>query len=92
MEQRLLAAQAKQVHHEREALERLTATLQALSPLAVLARGYSICRLQADGRVICEAQAAAPGMPVDITLWHGSLQCTVDTVTMKGSGDAGTDL
>jgi hypothetical protein len=27
-------------------IERLTATLQALSPLAVLARGYSICRIR----------------------------------------------
>ena len=48
LEQRLIAAQEEQVHREREELERLTATLQALSPLAVLARGYSICRHQAD--------------------------------------------
>jgi len=82
------------VHHEREDLERLTATLQALSPLAVLARGYSysICCHQADGRVIREAQAAAPGMHVDITLWQGSLQCTVNAVMTKGSGDARTDI
>ena len=72
LEQRLITAQGGQVHHEREDLERLMATLQALSPLAVLARGYSICRHQADGRVIREAQAAAPGMHVDITLWQGS--------------------
>jgi exodeoxyribonuclease VII large subunit len=88
----LIAAQGGQVHREREELERLTATLQALSPLAVLARGYSICRHQADGRVIRESQAAAPGMHVDITLWQGSLQCTVNAVMTKGSGDARTDI
>jgi exodeoxyribonuclease VII large subunit len=92
LERRLIAAQGGQVHHEREALERLTATLQALSPLAVLARGYSICRHQADGRVIREAQAVAPGMHVDITLWQGALQCTVNVVMTKGSGDARTDI
>jgi exodeoxyribonuclease VII large subunit len=92
LEQRLIAAQAQQVQQEREALERLTATLQALSPLAVLARGYSICRHQADGRVIREAQTAAPGMHIDITLWQGSLQCTVHAVMTKGSGDARTDI
>jgi exodeoxyribonuclease VII large subunit len=81
LEQRLIAAQGGQVHHEREALE-----------LAVLARGYSICRHQADGGVIREAQAAAPGMHVDITLWQGSLQCTVNAVMTKGSGDARTDI
>jgi exodeoxyribonuclease VII large subunit len=92
LEQRLIAAQEGQVRHEREALERLSATLQALSPLAVLARGYSICRHQVDGRLIREAQAVAPGMHVDITLWQGSLQCTVETVMTKGSGDARTDI
>jgi exodeoxyribonuclease VII large subunit len=92
LEQRLTTAQGGQVHHEREELERLTATLQALSPLAVLARGYSICRDPADGRVIREAQATVPGMHVDITLWQGSLQCTVNAVMRKGSGDARTDI
>jgi exodeoxyribonuclease VII large subunit len=66
--------------------------LQALSPLAVLARGYSICRDRTDGQVIREAHAVAPGMQVDITLWRGSLQCTVEAVMTKGSGDARTDI
>jgi exodeoxyribonuclease VII large subunit len=92
LERRLIAAQGGHVRREREELERLTATLQALSPLAVLARGYSICRHQTDGRVIREARAVAPGMRVDITLWQGSLQCTVESVITKGSGDARADV
>jgi exodeoxyribonuclease VII large subunit len=92
LEQRLIAAQGGQVRREREALERLSATLQALSPLAVLARGYSICRHPADGRVIREAHGVTPGMHVDITLWQGSLQCTVEAVMTRGSGDARTDI
>jgi exodeoxyribonuclease VII large subunit len=92
LEQCLIAAQGEQVHHQRDALERLTATLQALSPLAVLARGYSICRHQADGRVIREAQAVAPGMDVDITLWQGTLQCTVNAALTKGPSDARADI
>ncbi len=92
LEQRLTAVQGGRVHREREELERLTATLQALSPLAILARGYSICRQQSDGQVIREAHAVAPGMPIAITLWQGSLQCTVDAVMTKGSSDARTDI
>jgi exodeoxyribonuclease VII large subunit len=92
LEQRLITAQGRQVHAEREALERLSATLQALSPLAVLARGYSICRHQADGRVICEAQTVTPGMPVEVMLWQGALQCRVEAVMTKGAGDARTDI
>jgi exodeoxyribonuclease VII large subunit len=90
--QRLIAAQAGHVHRGREELERLTGPLHALSPLAVLARGYSICRHHTDGQVIREAHAVAPGMHVDILLWQGLLQCTVETVIVKGSGDAGTDI
>jgi exodeoxyribonuclease VII large subunit len=92
LEQRLIAAQAGGVRREREALARLTATLQALSPLAVLARGYSICRHQTDGQVIREAHAVTPGMPIAITLWQGSLQCTVDAVMIKGADDARADI
>ncbi|HSF33178.1 MAG TPA: exodeoxyribonuclease VII large subunit [Candidatus Tectomicrobia bacterium] len=92
LEQRLIAAQRERVRREREELERLTATLQALSPLAVLARGYSICRHRIDGRVIREAHTVAPGMHIDVRLWQGSLQCTVETVMTKGSGNARTDV
>jgi exodeoxyribonuclease VII large subunit len=92
LEQRLIAAQGRGMRRRREDLERLTATLQALSPLAVLARGYSICRHQTDGQVIREAHSVAPGMHIDIILWQGSLQCTVDAATTKGLGDARTDV
>jgi exodeoxyribonuclease VII large subunit len=92
LERRLIAAQREHMRREREELERLTSTLQALSPLAVLARGYSICRRQTDGQVIREAAAVAPGMHVDITLWQGSLKCTVEAVMTKGSGDARADV
>jgi exodeoxyribonuclease VII large subunit len=90
--QRLLVVQEGHVRRGREELERLTGTLQALSPLAVLARGYSICRQQTTGQVVREAHAVAPGMHVDITLWQGSLQCTIEAVMGKGSSDARTDV
>jgi exodeoxyribonuclease VII large subunit len=89
---RLIAAQRALLRHEREELERLTATLQALSPLAVLARGYSVCRAGPDGQVIREASAVAPGTRVDVTLWQGQLQCRVEAVTTKGAGHGRTDL
>jgi exodeoxyribonuclease VII large subunit len=90
--QRLLGAEENHLRRGREDLERLMGTLQALSPLAVLARGYSICRQQTTGQVVREAHAVAPGMHVDITLWQGSRQCTVESVMVKGSGDARTDV
>ncbi|HEX9870186.1 MAG TPA: exodeoxyribonuclease VII large subunit [Candidatus Tectomicrobia bacterium] len=92
IEQRLIAAEEGHVRRGREELERLTGTLHALSPLAVLARGYSICRQPTTGQVVREAHAVAPGMHVDITLWQGSLECMVEAVLLKGSGDARTDV
>jgi exodeoxyribonuclease VII large subunit len=84
LEQRLRTAQSTRVHRQREDMQRLAATLQALSPLSVLARGYSICRTRPDGQVIRDATAVTPGASIDITLWQGALQCTVETVFTKG--------
>lgn len=50
----LLAEKRKQV-------ESCAATLSALSPLAVLARGYSVTRREDDGRVIRRSDQVAPG-------------------------------
>jgi exodeoxyribonuclease VII large subunit len=91
-DRRLSAAERARMRREREELERLTATLQALSPLAVLARGYSICRTGAERQVIREASAVAPGTQIDITLWHGQLQCTVDAVTTGEDGHGRADV
>jgi exodeoxyribonuclease VII large subunit len=90
--QRLLMAEARHVRQGREELERLSGTLQALSPLAVLARGYSICRQHTTGQVVREAHTVAPGMHVDVMLWQGALQCTVEAVVAKGPSDARTDV
>jgi exodeoxyribonuclease VII large subunit len=91
-DRRLSAAERVRMRREREELERLIATLQALSPLAVLARGYSICRTGAERQVIREASAVAPGTQLDITLWHGQLQCTVDAVTTGGDEHGRADV
>ncbi len=45
----------------RQRTENLAARLDALSPLAVLARGYSVTRRAADGRVVRAAEDLAPG-------------------------------
>jgi exodeoxyribonuclease VII large subunit len=84
LQQRLRTDERRRVHQQHEDIQRLAATLQALSPLAVLARGYSICRTRPDGQVIREAAAVSPGTSVDILLWQGALQCTVDAAVTKG--------
>jgi exodeoxyribonuclease VII large subunit len=63
--------------------------LRSLSPLAVLARGYSIA-LDADGRTITDAAGAERGQSVEIRLHRGRLLTQVlETVTQE-DGDAGS--
>jgi exodeoxyribonuclease VII large subunit len=55
------------------------AKLEALSPLATLARGYSICRLQ-DGSILRQAGQAQPEEEINVLLHQGELLCTVKEV------------
>jgi len=59
-------------------LNRNLATLDALSPLATLRRGYSICRKTVDGSVVREAGEVSPGEKVRVLLNRGELFCAVE--------------
>jgi exodeoxyribonuclease VII large subunit len=58
------------------------AALQALSPLAVLERGYSLTR-GPDGAVLREARAVAVGDEVSVRLARGELGCRVENVRLE---------
>lgn len=60
-------------------LARLAASLDALSPLSVLARGYAIAR-DAAGHVVKDAAALASGDEVRVLLGSGSFEATVTSV------------
>jgi exodeoxyribonuclease VII large subunit len=53
--------------------------LRSLGTQETLDRGFAIVR-DASGRVVREGAQVGPGLPVGITLAHGSLHCTVDRV------------
>lgn len=76
--ERLLAAQERQLSEKRKKQAALAAALDALSPLKVLGRGYSIVRK--DGTALRRAAEAAVGDGVEITLAEGSLGCVVQEV------------
>ena len=60
-------------------LGRLAGTLDALSPLKVLSRGYAIATDGA-GHVIKEASELQPGQPVGVRLGSGSVTARVLSV------------
>ena len=66
-------------------IERLSAALAALSPLAVLGRGYAIVRSE-EGHVVSSPTQAHVGDALTIQLADGNIQTTV-TATHEGRND-----
>lgn len=83
--QRTSSAQSRYLTSLQDRLARQTATIDALSPLKVLVRGYSLTQF-ADGRVMRNAFDAAVGDQINITLASGKIGATV-TSTEEGRDD-----
>jgi exodeoxyribonuclease VII large subunit len=80
--QKLLFSRLRTAAHDtlrraRERLAPLERTLNAVSPLATLQRGYAIV-MNADGRILRDADAAAPGSIIEARLAQGSLRAKVE--------------
>ena len=75
-EQRLSAAIQQRLRKWHEAFARTAHTLDALSPLAVLERGYAIC-LTPEGKVIRSADAVEVDQTVQVKLHEGTLAARV---------------
>jgi len=72
------------VVRERRHLEAVAATLNAVSPLSVLSRGYAIAfsRTRNRRKPILDSAAVQVGDPIEVQLKKGRLECTVDAKTM----------
>jgi exodeoxyribonuclease VII large subunit len=80
-EQRLSAAVQQRLKKWHQAFARIAHTLDALSPLAVLERGYAIC-LTPDEKVIRSAEAVEVEETVKVKLHQGSLTARVTSKEM----------
>lgn len=65
---------------QRERLMRAARTLDAVSPLGTLARGYAILRRLPDGLIMRDAAEAQPEGRVEARLHRGRLTCLVEDV------------
>lgn len=77
---RLLAAQERVNSQKRHDFVRLAAALDAMSPLKVLSRGYSIASDDM-GNVIKNVSCVQIGEHISVKVIDGVLDCTVDTIT-----------
>jgi exodeoxyribonuclease VII large subunit len=78
--ERIINAVKLRAQREREGVEAIAATLHAVSPLSVLARGYAIAWAHRNGRrkILRDSNQVRIGDPVEVQLKKGRLTCTVD--------------
>jgi exodeoxyribonuclease VII large subunit len=79
LERRLAAALRASLERRRQALAAASETLEALSPLATLARGYALAARARDGKILRAAADAEIGETLEIRLSEGELTAEVRT-------------
>lgn len=77
---RLTTAAHRSVERRRARWERAAGRLHALSPLAVLGRGYAIARREDDGRALPDAAAFTPGLRFRLLLRDGEIAARAEEV------------
>ena len=77
VQQKLALAAKSQVEDEARRFTRLTASLDALSPLKVLGRGYAMAQ-SGDGAILRDSDQVSTGDRIRVRLAKGSLDCTVE--------------
>jgi exodeoxyribonuclease VII large subunit len=71
------------VDGQRAAWDRLTAALDALSPLAPLRKGYAVVWKEGGLRVAARIEDVAPGEAVDVAYLKGEFRARVESVDRK---------
>ncbi|TVQ85631.1 MAG: exodeoxyribonuclease VII large subunit [Chromatiaceae bacterium] len=80
------------IEQQRARLLRLAAALEALSPLATLARGYALVTRAADTKLVRGPAEAPVGTRLSIRLQQGTLAATVDAAAASADdGASSTD-
>ena len=69
-----------------DALKTAAGRLELVSPLSVLARGYSLAYKEPDGALISEATQVKENESVRLRLSQGGLKCRVEEVFPEGEG------
>ncbi len=80
LQERIIKALGYQMRHKREKLVGLSRHLEAVSPLSVLSRGYSLVRRLPDQRLITEADELEIGDQVEILFRRGKARAKVEKI------------
>ena len=83
---RLRMANGSFLQNRADALETAAGRLELVSPLAVLARGYSLAYKEPAGALVKKAEDVRAGESVRLRLSQGGLMCRVEEVFPEGEG------
>lgn len=78
----MVAAARSLLWQRRARLERLTGQMEALSPMAILERGYALV-FDSSGKVLKDAAGVKPGDEIKARLTRGEIGATVKTISEK---------
>ncbi len=87
LERRLAHAGHLLLSTRRHSFEALASKLDALSPLKVLDRGYSLAR-DAEGKVVRSCDGLAPGQALTVTLQDGEVHTRIEEVAPRAEKPA----
>lgn len=90
LQQRLEGGQTALLQHKKQRFTALVASLDAMSPLKVLGRGYAMA--MKDGTVVQSATALQNGDVLNLQLRDGVANCRVESVETKRSNKNGTGI
>ena len=79
LKNRMIAGQNRSVSSRRQRFVGLVSKMDAMSPLKVLSRGYSMTQ-NTDGKLLTSVNQAAVGSKISVMLTDGTLLATVDEV------------
>jgi len=79
LEQQMTGAFERMLNQKKARYARAAATLDAISPLKVIARGYSMA--SREGTVVRSVKQLEPGDTLKLRLADGTAACTVDAIT-----------
>ena len=91
MQKNLASLAREQLSTRQRSFAALCASMDALSPLRVLGRGYAMVRDE-DGEVVRRAADVEIGARVEVTLGEGSLACTVTGRKLEGEKRHGENV
>ena len=75
----LLKAFQLKIERKRKLLGELVATIEAVSPLSVLARGYSIISTEPEGKILSSSDQVKIGQTISAVLNKGSIKAKVNS-------------